>query len=193
MKLGLFDLTVHLTDDAFELEVFAGQDRDQVQSAQDRFRIVQAMRSDITREILLKLERALAGNQTAIDVNVQGSRAIVRDPTFVLPPPTPTPAAVAAAPATLTASAVKPPAATMEIDSRAVAMAAPPSRRMPKAGRPRAGAAKVSKQPVAVAKGGRGRSTTPQSNQPRPKKSKAKASSKASSAKRKPKPKTGGV
>src|SRR5208337_2076105 len=97
MKLGLFELTVFLTDDAFELEVFAGQDRDQVDSAQDRFRIVQTTRNDIVREILLKLERALAGNATSIDVNVQGDRAIIRDSTFPLPP-----LAAAAAPAAVT-------------------------------------------------------------------------------------------
>jgi len=86
MNLGLFELTMYLTDDAFELEVFAGQDRAQVQSPQDRFRIVQPMRSEIVREILLKLERALARDEKAIDVNVQNSREIVRDPKFPLPP-----------------------------------------------------------------------------------------------------------
>lgn len=85
MRLGLFELTVFLTDDAFEFEVFAGQDRDQVDSAQDRFRIVQTTRNDIVREILLKLERALAGNATSIEVNVQRDTEIIRDPTFPLP------------------------------------------------------------------------------------------------------------
>jgi hypothetical protein len=93
MKLGLFELTVFLSDEAFELEVFAGSDRDQVDSATDRYRIVQAQRSDIVREILLKLERALASGAQAIDVHVQGDRAIVRDPSFPLPAFTETAAA----------------------------------------------------------------------------------------------------
>ena len=53
MKLGLFELTVFLTDDAFELEVFAGNDRDQVHSPLRRFRVVEPVRTDIVREILL--------------------------------------------------------------------------------------------------------------------------------------------
>ena len=85
MRLDLFELTVFLSDDACELEVFAGQDRDQVDCAQDRFRIVQTTRNDIVREILLKLERALAENATSIEVNVQGDREIIRDSTFPLP------------------------------------------------------------------------------------------------------------
>jgi hypothetical protein len=105
MMLGLFELTVYLSEDDFELEVFAGNDRDQVQSPTDRFRIVQATRSDIVREILLKLERALARDEKGIDVNVQGTREIIRDPAFPLP--TTTGAAVSGA-VRATSSAVRP-------------------------------------------------------------------------------------
>lgn len=116
MTLGLFEPTVYLTDDAFELEVFAGNDRDQVDSPTDRFSIVQPMRSDIVREILLKLERAVAGNAQGIEVNVQGSREIIRDPSFPLSSSTGVSVAVA----------VKAASATRGLEIAAVAMPAMP-------------------------------------------------------------------
>ncbi len=144
MKLGLFELTVFLTDDAFELEVFAGQDREQVDSAQDRFLIVQTTRIDIVREILLKLERALASNATSIDVNVQGDRAIIRDPTFPLPA-----FAAAAAPAAVSTRGSRGIAPAAAKAAKPAAAPGIPRPKRARAGQSRAAKVKAAKQPAA--------------------------------------------
>jgi hypothetical protein len=182
MRLGLFELTVFLTDDAFELEVFAGQDRDQVGSAQDRFRIVQTTRSDIVREILLKLERALAGDATSIEVNVQGDREIIRDSAFPL-------LAIVAASAPVAASTR---GRGIALATRKTAeQAAAPSPAKPKrakAGQSRAAKVKAPKQPAAKAKPRQEKATKTAADQPGTKKKTSKASTKTASRKRKPKP-----
>jgi hypothetical protein len=182
MKLGLFELTVFLTDDAFELEVFAGQDRDQVDSAQDRFRIVQTTRNDIVREILLKLERALAGNATSIEVNVQGDRGIIRDSTFPLPA-----FAVVAAPAAVSTRRSR---GIVPATAKAAEPAAAPGTPRPKrarAGQSRAAKVKAAKQPAAKAEHAGKKTKKTAADQPGTKKKSRKAAGKTVSKKRKPK------
>jgi hypothetical protein len=176
MRLGLFELTVFLTDDAFELEVFAGQDRDQVNSAQDRFRIVQATRSDIVREILLKLERALAGDATSIEVNVQGDREIIRDSTFPLPALPPAPAAVS----------TRGGRGLVPATTKAAEPAAPRPKRA-KASQSRAAKVKAAKQPAAKAEPAGKKTKKTAADQPGTKKKSRKASGKTVSKKHKPK------
>jgi hypothetical protein len=181
MRLGLFELTVFLTDDAFELEVFAGQDRDQVDSAQDRFRILQTTRNDIVREILLKLERALAANATSIEVNVQGEREIIRDSTFPLPA-----FAAAAAPAAVATRSRGIVLATGKAAEPASAPGAPRPKRA-RAGKSRAAKAKAAKQPAAKSEhAGKKRKKTA-ADQPGTKKKSRTAAGKTVSNKRKPK------
>ena len=181
MRLGLFELTVFLTDDAFEFEVFAGQDRDQVDSAQDRFRIEQTTRNDIVREILLKLERALAGNATSIEVNVQRDTEIIRDPTFPLPAST-----VALAPVAVSTRARGIEPAT----GKAAEPASAPGLTRPnraKAGHSRAAEVKAAKQPEAKAKHAGKETKETAADQPWMKKKSRKASGRTVSKKRKPK------
>ena len=181
MKLGLFELTVFLTGEAFELEVFAGKNRDQVDSAQDRFRIVQTTRSDIVREILLKLERALAGNAISIEVNVRGKREIIRDSTFPLPAFAPAlpPAAVATR-----SSAIVP--ATPKAAEPASAPGTPRPKRA-KAGQSRGAEVKAAKQPAAKAKHAGKKTKTTAADHPATKKKSRKAAGRTVSQKRKPK------
>ena len=179
MNIALFELTVFLAEDAFELQVFAGQDRDQVDSAQDRFRIMEFKRKDIVREILLKLERALAGDATSIGVNVQGDREIIRDSAFPLPALPPAPAAVSTRSRGLvpaTAKAAEPAAAPGS-----------PSPKRAKAGRSRAAKVKAAKQPAAKAEHAGKKTKKTAADQPGTKKKSRKASGKTVSKKRKPK------
>jgi hypothetical protein len=181
MRLGLFELTVFLTDDAFELEVFAGQDRDQVDSAQDRFQIMQATRNDIVREILLKLEQALAGNATSIVVNVQGDRDIIRDSTFPLPA-----SAVAAAPAAVSTRSRGIGPATGKAAEPASA-AGTPRPKGARAAQSKAAKAKAAKQPAAKAEHAGKKTKKTAADQPGTKKKSKTAAGKTVSKKRKPK------
>jgi hypothetical protein len=181
MKIGLFELTVFLADDAFNLEVYAGQDRDQVRSGVDQFRIEEPKRNDIVREILLKLERALAGDATSIEVNVQGDRAIIRDPTFPLPA-----FAVAAAPVAVATRGRGIAPATGK--TAELAFAPGPARpKRARAGHSRGAEVKAAKQPEAKAKHAGKETKKTTADQPGTKKKSRKASGRTVSKKRKPK------
>ena len=182
MRLGLFELTVFLTEDGFELEVFAGQDRDQMHSGLDQFRIEEPKRNDIVREILLKLERALAsGDATSIEVNLQGNRAIIRDSTFPLPA-----FAVAAAPVAVSTRVRGIVPATGKAAEPASAPV-PPRPKRAKAAQSRAAEVKAAKQSAAKAKHAGKETKKTAADQPATKKKSRKASGRTVSKKRKPK------
>ena len=142
---------------------------------------MQTTRNDIVREILLKLERALAGNATSIEVNVQGDRAIIRDSTFPLPA-----FAVAAAPVAVSTRSRGIVPATAKAAEPASAPG-PPRPKRAKAGQSRAAKVKAAKQPAAKAEHAGKKTKKTAADQPGTKKKSRKASGKTVSKKRKPK------
>jgi hypothetical protein len=138
------------------------------------------MRAEIVRELLLKLERALRSDAKSIEVNVQGSREIVRDPTFPLPAPTASPG-----PARAPSRGGRTVRGRAPTRSRTLS---PAGVKRAKAGQPRPAKAEPSGRPAAKAKRAGKQPAKAKAQHSGPTKSTPKPASRAVSSKRKKKP-----
>jgi hypothetical protein len=201
MNLGYFKLTVFLTQQDFTLQVFAGNDRNEVDDPTERYRLPLGPQKDIVREVLVKLEAALRTSQRGIELKVKG-KEIIRDKTFPLPgAPVPEVIEIAIADEDLTSRRVDPIVPLPDVKPPVKPGVPKPKRKhKPKAKTPDDKAAtKTDEKPSkpapepkpedgAAPKKGRGRKPKSSSVDP---KAKTTTSAKRAASTRKPKPKSG--